>query len=566
MKTNRIKYKLQLFKNISLQNYAVNKRDLFKQISFTNEKMQIINSKLYTASFIDTSMYAFSKIPYDTFLYEASTEIDPYILWNYINHNSYKTNIDEINYNDSLYLDTDIKRNLYENCTLLNIPQDLYKTRIKPGSVVINDYSSKTLLTIKDDSNCNLLVQNTASFVPENNLILDISFNEKYKDRIKNKTSLVNVCDFSIYKNHGIPLNNINYVDGFVTSGSTIEAVGTQASFDGSSSIMVKHIPTYKFKDNDYAISFWISASVLNTQEQYQYIFAKEQLTNLEVKEKTSGIITYKYKKILTGNYPFSVRLISSGSGIGHLYFSRLGGDKEVFVTSSMAITGSQYHVVCQKSGSNLQLYINGIADSAFSSEVNGRTDNDSPIYIGSLNNEEMFYTGKLDEIKFYNKALSQDEILSLADNSYNTCHALQTNQIGNVFYKSGDIVISTINPRYKKILKGYDGNRTYVSQSTNTGFSVDFRREHTLYEHEIVCKIPSSQFNFSTNPTLKLNNDSDVETFKSFVTGSDFRLYFTTIGLYNDNMELLAIAKLSNPLPKYEDKDMNIIVKFDVD
>jgi hypothetical protein len=38
-----------------------------------------------------------------------------------------------------------------------------------------------------------------------------------------------------------------------------------------------------------------------------------------------------------------------------------------------------------------------------------------------------------------------------------------------------------------------------------------------------------------------------------------------TTIGLYNDDRELLAVAKLANPLEKRDDVDMNVIVRFDM-
>ena len=544
----------------------INSRDLFKKIAFNHEKLTALNTEIYTASFVDTSKYPFSTVPYNTFLFPSKSGVDPYILWNYINHNFYKNNIDEPGYNDSLYLDTDIDRSLYENMTMLNISQDLYKSNIKPGTLFIDDYSTKSKITLKDDSNCNLIIDNTGSFASASNLILDLSFNEKFKNRISGNTTDILIKDWSIYKNNAIPSNKLQYVNGFTTTGSNIEYVGTQVEFDGSSSIVVNHIPQYRFKEQDYAISFWISASANLPDDDFQYIIAKQQLSNLEVKEKQSGIITYKYKKILTGIYPFSVRLIATGSRKGHLYFSRLGGDTEVYVTSSVAITGSQSHIVCQKSGSQMQLYINGMQDAVIDFTIDGKTDNSSPIYFGSLNNEDKFYTGKLDEIKLYKSALNTTEIESLSDNNYNTCYALQTNKVGNVFYKHGDVVISTINPKYKNLLLGHTGSRVYVSESLNTGFDVELRREQTMYEHEVVCKIPAAQFNFSTNPTLKINNYSDTEEFKYFVTGSDFRLYFTTIGLYNDNYELLAVAKLANPLPKYEDKDMNIIIKFDVD
>jgi hypothetical protein len=544
----------------------INEYDLFKKISFNNEKISAIDAFVYTGSYIDTSKYPFSKVPYATPLFPSKSGVDPYIFWNYVNHNFYKNNVDDSKYNEVLFVDPAIDRVIYEDVTMLNIGQSIYKSMIKPNSITIVDKSTKSDLILVDDGNCNILVSNAAVFAPTQSLILDLSFNEKYKDRIANKPTNLKIQDNSIYKNHGIPTAPVSYTNGFATSGSVIENVGTQIAFHGSESIQLNNIKKYMLKESDYAIAFWMSASEQQDDSEFKYLVSKQELTNLEVKEKTSGLITYKYKKILTGNFPFSIKIASSGSNYGHLYFSRLAGDSEYFLTSSISVLNKQHHIVCQKSGSYLQLYINGIKDAETEFFLNGNTDNSSPLYIGSLNGEQYHYVGKLDEFKFYNTALLQNHIESLADNDYDTCYALQSNKVGNVFYKHGDVIISTINPKYKNILLGHDGNGSYTSESIDTGFSVEFRATNKIYEHEIVCKIPANEFNFSTNPTLKINNYTDTEQFKPFVTGSDFKLYFTTIGLYNDNYELVAIAKLANPLPKYEDKDLNIIVKFDVD
>ena len=52
----------------------------------------------------------------------------------------------------------------------------------------------------------------------------------------------------------------------------------------------------------------------------------------------------------------------------------------------------------------------------------------------------------------------------------------------------------------------------------------------------------------------------------KSFVTGSDFRTYVTTIGLYNDFGDLIAIGKLGSALKNRYDTDVSVKVRFDLD
>jgi hypothetical protein len=41
-------------------------------------------------------------------------------------------------------------------------------------------------------------------------------------------------------------------------------------------------------------------------------------------------------------------------------------------------------------------------------------------------------------------------------------------------------------------------------------------------------------------------------------------RTYVTSVGLYNDNNDLLAVAKLNQPIPKTFDKEVSIKIKLD--
>ena len=48
------------------------------------------------------------------------------------------------------------------------------------------------------------------------------------------------------------------------------------------------------------------------------------------------------------------------------------------------------------------------------------------------------------------------------------------------------------------------------------------------------------------------------------FATSSYFAPYVTTVGLYNDNFELLAVGKLAKPLPTSRTTDTTILINFD--
>lgn len=70
-----------------------------------------------------------------------------------------------------------------------------------------------------------------------------------------------------------------------------------------------------------------------------------------------------------------------------------------------------------------------------------------------------------------------------------------------------------------------------------------------------------SSEFNYSENPSFISGSTGDV-LYSNFTYNP--QVYITTVGLYNDNNELLAVAKLSRPLLKDFSKEALIRVKLD--
>jgi len=120
----------------------------------------------------------------------------------------------------------------------------------------------------------------------------------------------------------------------------------------------------------------------------------------------------------------------------------------------------------------------------------------------------------------------------------------------GNVFYKEGLIVYtsSSIPPAYT------NGFFPYLTSS--------FSSSLTLYETQYKCTIRANEFNYSLNPSLKQSGSFDQ--YQDFVTGSDFSPYVTTVGLYNENQELLAVAKLAQPLPTSQTTDTTILINLD--
>ena len=143
----------------------------------------------------------------------------------------------------------------------------------------------------------------------------------------------------------------------------------------------------------------------------------------------------------------------------------------------------------------------------------------------------------------------------------------------GVVFYQAG-IVVLTASIFAESTDFNQDDNATYdIEQSLvsasitgsldalrhriqNISFNNTTEINSTIY----FCRAPANKFNYSSNPT--------------YVTGSKIRVkniatdnpvsYITTVGLYNAANELLAVAKLSEPIKKTVDNELTLRVRLD--
>lgn len=116
----------------------------------------------------------------------------------------------------------------------------------------------------------------------------------------------------------------------------------------------------------------------------------------------------------------------------------------------------------------------------------------------------------------------------------------------------------------------GYSGSASY-SPNTNANAqlykaisgsaSFTLNSEETISSDYIFVRPRSSEFNYSENPSFISGSTGEV-LYSSFINNP--QTYVTTVGLYNDTNELLAVAKLSRPLLKDFTKEALIRVKLD--
>ena len=94
---------------------------------------------------------------------------------------------------------------------------------------------------------------------------------------------------------------------------------------------------------------------------------------------------------------------------------------------------------------------------------------------------------------------------------------------------------------------------------------SATARGTHTIWEKEISCTVGAGEFNRTNNPTIQQYNPiTNRYEFKSFTTGSDFKPYVTSVGLYDEYGQLLVVAKLGFPIKLPNNVDTTFIIRYD--
>jgi hypothetical protein len=121
------------------------------------------------------------------------------------------------------------------------------------------------------------------------------------------------------------------------------------------------------------------------------------------------------------------------------------------------------------------------------------------------------------------------------------------SSKVGDIIYEHG-MVITT--------------NNTINNAITSYNMDLSFDSTITIHESQYKCTIRENEFNFSLNPSI-ISQSSNGSVY-DFTTGSYFQPYITTVGLYNNNKELLAVAKLSQPLICSNTTDTSVIINLD--
>jgi hypothetical protein len=107
-----------------------------------------------------------------------------------------------------------------------------------------------------------------------------------------------------------------------------------------------------------------------------------------------------------------------------------------------------------------------------------------------------------------------------------------------------------------------YEGrNHFLLYNMIKGGADFEARRTENVSTSHYFVRATNREFNFSNNPTFVTGSDG---TFAESTFERDPKTFITTVGLYNDANEMIAVAKTSQPIPKSFDKEVLIKVKLD--
>jgi hypothetical protein len=110
-------------------------------------------------------------------------------------------------------------------------------------------------------------------------------------------------------------------------------------------------------------------------------------------------------------------------------------------------------------------------------------------------------------------------------------------------------------------LYRSISGSGTITNPVTALPYGFIARNSEKVTSTHFFVRIKNNDYNFSNNPSFVTGSTGDFSQ-PTFV--SDPKVYITSIGLYNERTELLAIAKLSKPVLKSYQQEALIRVKLD--
>lgn len=284
------------------------------------------------------------------------------------------------------------------------------------------------------------------------------------------------------------------------------------------------------------------------------YEFAPGDIISTQIITNPSYTVIYQGSAV-TGSIYLEKPYLNSALANRQLqgFSERLGG----FTTTTATITASVDIKTAQMNGQNAGLF--GAIQSLYNqyAPLNGNYSlTASATTVRVISVPAIYYDRQILSATF--SASDNDSVGALRqiyDDGRGGLYSgsLSGTLVGNIFYPLGLAILTAPN------LNNFGNASPSAFQ-----WRVDFQGVHKIPCNIYRCRAPASELNASTNPTFYTTPTSGPNQGYRIVLSSSVYPYVTAIGFYNQDFELVATARLAQPIKKDPAYDILFNCKMD--
>jgi hypothetical protein len=283
-----------------------------------------------------------------------------------------------------------------------------------------------------------------------------------------------------------------------------------------------------------------------------------------------STFYTSSYSEYYTNIYAISPVTTPSASVQFSIQYGHVSGSGSAYINSSVpgnspsrVVYGEYRNLIYGESQQNFS--INGSASLQDIYVVNiARSSYKESLYPGSLS---LILSSSATSVTLTDDSNYYTDTRFIGENMYfNLIVANNPSSVVGLVFPNLDLIIISPLDLYNIVGTNFSlPNRSAntVTYNANKIFtwltSFSLQSSETISSTYFFTRVKNSEFNYTTNPSITDSNGNII--YNTLVNNP--QTFITTVGLYNNNNELLAVAKLSQPLTKDFTKEALIRVKM---
>ena len=506
-------------------------------------------------------------------------QLDKLYYRNYIQERAHRLELDDATY-------TTQERRLYQSASLLSLSQKTFGSEVQPNSFNLSVVANGRTSSFVDDGFGNLYDTDLGkdNFPNEDNRVFYLAPVNGFKraDLSLNYETGNNYVNTPHSDGYSRAVYDDSYFQNVVTFEKTkfllnvvshnTHEIGRHDSDADLSRIIIENRPYLNFNNEDFAISFFYvpnSATILwrnvvGSSGNKSYIITKEGAQNSPpLGTQAGGNFSTSISGALDittipANPAFPYRVYTTViNNTGSVHLERFDGENLATISGSFYIegrdNGKRTHILLQKKESTLEVYKNGVLSNSGTDTTSKTCQNKADVVLfDQRNSDGTYYDGpdgwgsafKPTQFQIWNKSMSTDEIAMISESFTGTY------PVGNIFYDNGFAVLT--HPKYMNVFDGGTLN------------SLSYKNTHLITENEYQCTMNENEFEFTRNVSARKIPSYESEEIAPFATGSNFKPYITTIGLYDNDANLLLVGKLAQPVRASSETDTTFIIRYD--